>query len=186
MSPTLWFCLDRLLGSCLLPISRDMPLRADPSSESGALIAEIHRAFRGVERGKGVTLHETEVIDAYGSDDERYKARAKDTDRAWEEVQDSWIEEFGGVGGLSFLDAEGLRYYLPAYMTYWLRTGEEPNSLAWHLQRIEPGFDLLLLPKQKHVIAKFLDYARTAFASREAGEALEKHWQQFLDGKNEA
>jgi hypothetical protein len=163
-----------------------MPRRADQISESGELIEEIQRAFRGVERGKGVSLHETEVIDAYGSQDERGRARAKDTDRNWQEVQDCWIEEFGGVGGLSFLDAEGLRYYLPAYMTYWLRTGKEPNMLAYHLQRIEPDLDLLLRPKQKQVIAKFLDYVRITFASREAGKALEGHWHQFLNGTSQA
>jgi len=99
-----------------------MSQSADPPSDKLALIMEIQRAFRNVERGNGVTLHETEAIDFYGSDEERRNARAKDTDRNWQEVDDRWIEEFGGVGGLSFLDEEGFRYYLPAYMTYWLRT----------------------------------------------------------------
>jgi hypothetical protein len=53
-----------------------MPLRADQISESGELIEEIQRAFRDVERGKGVSLHETKVIDAYGSEDERLRTAA--------------------------------------------------------------------------------------------------------------
>jgi hypothetical protein len=163
-----------------------MPQRAEPATGSAALIADIQRAFRGVERGKGVSLHETEVIDAYGSEDERRKARAKDTDHNWQEVQDRWIEEFGGVGGLSFLDPEGFRYYLPAYMTYWLRTGNEPNSLAFHLQRPNEDLNALLTLEQKRVIATFLEHARLAFRSRDAGKALEGHWHAYLNRSNEA
>ena len=163
-----------------------MSQSADPPSDKLALIMEIQRAFRNVERGNGVTLHETEAIDFYGSDEERRNARAKDTDRNWQEVDDRWIEEFGGVGGLSFLDEEGFRYYLPAYMTYWLRTGNEPNSLAFHLGGAYWNFDQLLRPKQKQVTAKFLNYARITFASREAARALEGYWHQYLDYSNEA
>ena len=81
--------------------------------EARELLARIRRDFGEILRGHGVSLHETWVIDRYGSMRERKKARKLDTDQHWWEVRDEWIEEFGGVGGLSFLDDKGFTYYLP-------------------------------------------------------------------------
>lgn len=52
------------------------------------LLERIRRDFGGILRGHGVSLHETEVIDFYGSTRDRQKARKVDTDRYWWEVKD--------------------------------------------------------------------------------------------------
>lgn len=44
------------------------------------VITEIEEAFADVLHGKGVTLHETDVIDAGGSRREAVKARQQDTE----------------------------------------------------------------------------------------------------------
>src|SRR4051812_47087088 len=119
------------------------------------LLDEVRREFRKVTRGLGVTLHETEVVDNYGSDSERAKARLKDTDTGWWEVRDEWLDEIQGVGGPCFLDDAGVRYYLPAYMSYWLRTKSDPGSLDFHLDPKYHDFQRLFTAPQFATIARF-------------------------------
>jgi hypothetical protein len=87
------------------------------------LLRLIEEAFRGVELGDGVSLHESAVIDDYGGPEERLAARARDEKQDWrklisdpELIQPTW-KETAGMGGLSFYDAAGLRFYLPAYLS---------------------------------------------------------------------
>jgi hypothetical protein len=103
-------------------------VQSDP--ELHRLLDEIRRDFSDVVRGDAVTLHETLAIDHWGSEVERRKARELDTDKHWGEVRDGWIQKFDGVGGLCFLDDPGFRYYLPAYLSYWLRTDHAPFPLT--------------------------------------------------------
>ena len=58
---------------------------------------EIFEAFKGVTRDDGVSLHETPLIDLYGTKQDRELARKKDTDTDWSEVKDEWIEENCGA-----------------------------------------------------------------------------------------
>ena len=171
-------------------LNTSIPQSAGPRSyslEVVTLLAEIKKVFLKVQRGGGVTLHETAVLDHYGSEEMQRHARRKDNDRHWWDVRDEWIEAFGGVGGLSFLDAEGFRYYLPAYMSYWLRSGQEPNLLTFHLENPNRyGFDTLFSPTEKSTIAKFLDYVRIHFQeNRHAKRALDNYWGRFLEVSNQ-
>lgn len=83
-----------------------------------AIIDAIRAAFAGVPRGS-ITLHEAEVIDAYGSAEEQAEARRRDTEASWDRVPDLDIEEC--TAALSYLDPESWRYYIPAYMIWTLR-----------------------------------------------------------------
>lgn len=85
--------------------------------ERAALIAEIHAAFEGVMREGGVSWSESEVVDDFGTDEERAAARAEDTDRCWTELAYDADWNIGPAsGGWSFLDPIGFQYYLPAAM----------------------------------------------------------------------
>lgn len=152
------------------------------SEKSRAILDEIARVFGQVQRGGGITLHETSVIDDHGSDAEREQARRKDTDTHWWEVPDEWIER---NVGLSFLDDEGFRYYLPAYMSYWIRTGKEPWGLEFHLEdhaRCERIFSVT----EKRAIAKFLDYVAYQFDDLGPGDTLDEFWKKYFDAPNQA
>ncbi|MEM8502064.1 MAG: DUF6714 family protein [Cyanobacteria bacterium P01_D01_bin.1] len=132
-----------------------------------ALIQEITAAFDGVAREDGVTLHEATVLDDYGGPEERAKARAQDTEKRWQEVPERDIRCEDAV--LSFLDAKGFRYYIPAYMIWYLRhiDGEGIarssmtfDSVVFHLTHpIETGkygkFEMLTT-EQSRAIAHFL------------------------------
>lgn len=102
-------------------------------AERDALLVEISTAFSGVSREGGVTWNETEIIDLYGSLEERSAARLTDQDACWQDVLDdpNWDPE-PGVGAWSFLDAIGFRYYLPAGMVFAIRRGFD-SGICYHL-----------------------------------------------------
>jgi hypothetical protein len=89
------------------------------SKRQRRLLRAIECAFRGVELGEGVSLHETVVIDHYGSPEARQAARAPDEKKDWRKlVDDPELEQITGVGGMCFYDAAGLRFHLPAYLSW--------------------------------------------------------------------
>ncbi len=84
-----------------------------------ALIAEIERAFDGVEREDGRTLHEASAMDDYASPEELAQARLLDPEARWQDVPDEDIQY--GHMSLIYLDDKGFHYYLPAYLVWYLR-----------------------------------------------------------------
>lgn len=81
--------------------------------ERHSLIAGIRRAFGDVQLGAGVSLHQAIAMDDYLTKEEIADARQHDTDTHWWEIPDETIAGFGSA--LSFVDAEGFRYYLPRF-----------------------------------------------------------------------
>ncbi len=158
-----------------------------------ALIEEITAAFANVSREDGVTLHEATVIDDYGSLEERAEARKRDAEDKWQDVPDEDIRRTDAV--LNFLDEKGFRYYIPAYMVWYLRNldNEDPEywsntfeSLIFYLAAgfngeiadyLLSGFKLLT-PEQAKAIAHFLAFD----AEREDAQRMEieRECQQLL------
>jgi len=83
----------------------------------------IEEAFDGVGRGEGITLHEALAIDDWKSEEERKQARKLDSEQRWQDVPGIYFKD--NPSYLSFLDAEGFRYYLPAHMTWALKTDQD-------------------------------------------------------------
>ena len=163
--------------------------------EREAIIQAIERAFRHVERDDGVTLHEAEVIDDYGSDEERAAARRLDPDRHWQDVPDATLARYSGF---SFLDPRGYRYYLPAYMRWILKhptassDSNSPDSLLHSLTRT-PGIEEWTLSRwsmlnddQAAVVCRFLRflvaYSNDYGPEHRAQLALDDYWGRFCDG----
>lgn len=127
------------------------------------LIVAINCAFDGVSRGGGISLHEAEEIDCHGSLEERARARLLDGETRWQEVPAETIE--GLPSAPTFLDADGLRYYLPALMVWSLKYGKQSESAT-----TDTVLSLLGLPDrqewlerslscvQRHVIARFVKW----------------------------
>jgi hypothetical protein len=92
------------------------------------IAAEIHDAFRGVTREGGMSWRDAEIADFWGDES---KASYIDTDRCWKDLVDDldWSPEVG-IGGWSFLEAIGFRYYLPAAM---LRALDGSDGITFHL-----------------------------------------------------
>lgn len=159
------------------------------------IIDHIQAAFCNVRLEGGVSLHEAEVIDAYGTDAERSAARKKDNvDAPWQDVPPNDIENHGSI--LSFVDSKGFRYYLPAFMTWTLRNFRRSNCMSidstiyaldlstdtgirkWQLERFS-----LLNQAQAKAIYEFLTHmaydAEDHCDGRVARDALRHHWKKF-------
>lgn len=107
------------------------------------LLQLIEDAFRGVELGDGVSLHETIAIDDYGGREQRQAARAADEKHDWRKlIDDPELARISGVGGLSFYDAAGLRFHLPAYLSLAVKGGDRDEvanvleCLLFHLTHL--------------------------------------------------
>jgi len=79
------------------------------------LLNLIEAAFKDVTLEDGVSLHEADVIDNYGSAEERLAARRPDEKEDWHRLDKNELERMPWV--LSFYDAKGLHFHLPAYLT---------------------------------------------------------------------
>jgi hypothetical protein len=69
----------------------------------GALEASIEAAFGGVLREGGVTLHQMDVLDDYGSPADMAAAESADPEVHWQELSEEKLESFNS---LVFLDAK--------------------------------------------------------------------------------
>lgn len=78
----------------------------------------IDSAFETVVRGNGTTLHEAVAKDDYLSEEEVLAARKEDTELHWRDVPSEHLANHPEF--LTYLDFEGLRYYLPAVMIFAL------------------------------------------------------------------
>lgn len=92
------------------------------------LIAEIEAAFSGVQRPE-TSLRQFQLTDEKGmsqeiTDEEWEAAGRRCTDKTWQEISDSEIEEcdcqLSHMGGNAFV------YYLPAYMRHSVRHYKRP------------------------------------------------------------
>lgn len=94
------------------------------------LLGLVEEAFRSVELGDGVGLHEADVIDSYGTFEERRAARVKDEKHDWHNLlADPDFTGTFGIG-LGYFEAAGLRFHLPAYLTLAVADPRGENFLV--------------------------------------------------------
>jgi hypothetical protein len=96
--------------------------------DRGGIEAAIRSAFAGVRLGSGVSLRQAQAIDAtiFGIESPNYGALPLDeVTEDWTQVPD---EELLG-DCIAHMDAEGLRYYLPALMFWLLDHYEDEDRL---------------------------------------------------------
>jgi hypothetical protein len=97
------------------------------------LIKAIELAFAGVRLEDGISLREAIVLDNDGTDEDRHRARSQDELEDWRKIPEETIGLHSA--SLAFLDAKGMRFYLPAFMRFALR----------HFRRIDlPSIDCTL------------------------------------------
>lgn len=164
-----------------------MPL---DESARDALVRQIEIAFDGVSLGDGIGILEAWAIDRCVSDKDRQRARVSDYRADWTLIPDSVLEDHYSV--LAFMDREGIRFALPAYMRFATRNFEKSQSLSvdapiyslgsgW---AAPPGGPELFTRLQRATIAKFLrvmvveigeDYVDATAAS----EAYDNFWVAF-------
>ncbi len=158
------------------------------SNRQQQVLRSIEQAFQGVELGDGVSLHETVVIDDYGSREAREMARAPDEKRDWRKlIHDPELTEISGVGGVSFYDAAGLRFHLPAYLSLAVidfdreDAGNALASLMFTLTQFSDynrGRLAILEAPQRACVRDVLLYLRETYALDDPAldEAIEGYW----------
>lgn len=154
----------------------------------------IRTVFAGVCLGGGVSLRQAEVIDNYGegvTDEEFEKIPLAEIVDNWIAVPFDELEK----GYVAHLDAEGLRYYLPALMLSVINQ-YEPSSMRviGTLHGLRPKkenliYDIsryaLLSFEQKQAVAYFLDSLPNLIEldtedSTVVKRAIRDYWHDFL------
>lgn len=96
---------------------------AEQRSKRWAAAQEVGRAieaaFAGVTLGGGVGLQEAQGLDDYADDETRAAYRATDEKDDWHRIPAEELQRCNS--SLSFFDAEGMRFHLPAYLLADLR-----------------------------------------------------------------
>ena len=159
-----------------------------------ALIELITAAFADVQRGNGISLHEAVAIDRYAMPEERMSGRKQDTESCWQDVPAQDIEDNYPV--LTYMDAEGFRYYLPAFMVWSLKNYQTSASVSTEA----PIYELdvsgeedkrkrkidqfrLFSEEQRVAACRFLRFMseQTAADASMAQPALDGYWGQFCE-----
>lgn len=114
------------------------------------LILRVHQAFLEVTLG----LHQAQGIDDYESEEVCLAYRERDEKEDWRVIS---AEDLNYChSSLSFFDAQGMKFHLPAYMVAELR-GEYHFEILFHLVSKKPGKQFSLLTKeQRAVVREFL------------------------------
>ena len=87
----------------------------------------IRVAFEGVKLGNGMTLYEGRAIDDNVSPAEWQLLEAPEPDLDWQNVDVAVLRDHADA--LSFLDDNGLRFYLPAFMSLTLENDCSNNGV---------------------------------------------------------
>ncbi len=178
---------------------------SDPSPLSNAVpsrdevIAELSEAFDNVTRAGGVSWTESEALDNFALPAQCAAARASDKDRHWRELaNDPKWRPFPGVGGFSFLDEIGLRYYLTPMLIRYASplspadTAANPGDVLGLIEQASGPSDDRAEPAlsrdQLRALARYVLHMSRAVSRQQHrfgsecvwSEALENRWKRYL------
>ena len=121
------------------------------------LITRIRTAFHGVSLGNGVGLVEGQALDDYDDAETCAAIRARDEKEDWTKFGPQLLREC--QSSLSFCDAEGMRFHLPAFLIQGLL--EEIDPPIFDLT-YKPGENAerfsLLSPEQRAIVRDYLRF----------------------------
>ncbi len=78
------------------------------------IIEKIEAAFSGVTLGHGIGLFEAQAIDDYENEAEQKRRRKQDEKTNWNAITPDSLQSCHS--SLSFFDADGMRFHLPAFI----------------------------------------------------------------------
>ena len=152
--------------------------------EANAIVGRIQVAFNGVVLGNGMTIHEADLEGVFESELSRRIAREKDVERNWSDVPDWKCSAL--FSALYAFDAEGWKFYLPAYMCWALRNWRRTNSptMEWLIGSLTQrnGFAnhfSTLTFDQSNAVLSFLQFCRFYVDKVAAANAISVYWSRF-------
>ena len=141
----------------------------------------IQSAFREVRLGKGVGLRQGSGLDDRADSRMLAAYRSEDEKHDWSAISIDDLDHYHW--GLAFLDAEGMRFHLPAYLSADLHGGLTSADIVFHLVVFEPiGVSrfALLNDSQRNAVREFLllrlEEPNQEFAHPMIEIALSEYW----------
>jgi hypothetical protein len=98
----------------------------------------VHQAFQGVILGDGVGLLQGQCLDDYADSKTIAEMRAQDEKLDWSRIAASELNTCHS--SLSFFDAQGMRFHLPAYLIAHLE-GLLTQDIIFHLVCFNYGME---------------------------------------------
>lgn len=152
---------------------------ADRGAVLENLVRDARLAFAGVTLGSGVGLLEANGLDDYADQKKLAAYREQDEKLDWNAISLELLNRYSS--SLSFFDAEGMRFHLPAFLIADMR-GVYGFDLVYNLTQsslIEQQCKLLTEP-QRRVVRGYLRFAQEedvhAFEREHIRRALKGYW----------
>ncbi|MFD2304775.1 DUF6714 family protein, partial [Roseibacillus ishigakijimensis] len=130
------------------------------SKVADEIIRSIEVAFAGVTLGEGVGLREAQGLDDYEDEATCAQYREGDEKEDWSAITSDQLNACNS--SLSFFDAEGMRFHLPAYLISDLRgeyNFEVDFSLTYLTQQCREQYSLFSR-EQRAVVRTYLLFLR--------------------------
>ena len=170
------------------PVLLEAYADTDRWEAANVLREKIESAFAGVTLGDGIGLKEGRGLDDYEDADVLALLHAQDERNDWRNFSSEDLLSY--QSSISFTDAEGMRFLLPAWMLAELRD-DGIAGLIWSLCRIDPHNEhkfSLLSPEQRSVVRGFLAFMRDdpdyTHKRAEIGAAIDHIWSQLPPQQN--
>ena len=152
------------------------------------ILQKIEEVFAGIALGNGIGLNEAQAIDDYQSSEGQAKARQKDEKVNWKLLNYNELQRC--YSSLSFFDADGMRFHLPAYIIAELK--EQIDDLVifhlTHLNEYGQSQFTSLNDAQCKAIIMFLEWClqqeNYEFDHLVIKQALNEYWKKGLSTSN--
>lgn len=151
------------------------------TADKDRVLRLVRSAFQSVTLGEGVGLRQGQGLDDYADAQTLASYRAQDEKRDWSAIPFADLDRY--YSSLSFFDADGMRFHLPAYLVADLECRLQTADVLFHLIYTAHGaasqFDTLS-SAQREAVREFL-LLRLSDPHREfehpmIEEALRDYW----------
>lgn len=151
------------------------------AAEKGRVVDLVRCAFHGVLLGEGVGLLQGQGLDDYADERTLASYRAQDEKHDWSAISITDLDHCHS--SLSFFDADGMRFHLPAYLVADLEGRLQTADIVFHLVHSAPGGESkfkTLSPSQRAAVRAYLllrlSDAHCAFEHPMIQTALRDYW----------
>lgn len=124
------------------------------AAEADRVVALVRSAFHGVTLGNGVGLRQGQGLDDYADERTLASYRAQDEKNDWSAIPVADLGRYSS--SLSFFDAEGMRFHLPAYLVADLEGSLQNVDVLFHLVHTDQGRFDMLSTTQREAVRQFL------------------------------
>lgn len=146
---------------------------------------QVREAFRGVTLGNGIGLMQAQGLDDYADAETLAKYRASDEKDDWSAIPAEKLNRC--YSSLSFFDAEGLRFHLPAFLIAELEGTFLQDVISYlpYMEHENPSRFDLLSRDQRAAVRAFLQLHLQRdpndFDNPRIQQALATYWSPSTD-----